>query len=184
MSDKEVLQAMTLEELWKLFPINLVPYNPLWSEWARKEIDFLCTLLYSFTPVISHIGSTAIPGIFSKPIVDILVETSDSAGWDKIEKIMGANGYILMSRKEEKMSFNKGYTLKGYAEKVFHIHFHITGNHDEIIFRDFLIENNGFANEYEKLKFSLLQKFGNNRDGYTLAKTPFINKVLMLAKMH
>lgn len=182
MNDKDVLRTMTLEVLWELFPINLVPYNSLWSEWAKREIKSLATLLSSFDPVINHIGSTAIPGIFSKPIVDILVETSDSIRWENIIDIMELNDYILMSRREGRMSFNKGYTINGYAENVFHIHFHIAGDRDEIIFRDFLIGNNSVAKEYERLKLSLLPRFRNDRDGYTMAKTEFVNKVLLRAK--
>lgn len=87
-----------------------------------------------------------------------------------------------MSVSDTRMSFNKGYTPDGYAEKVFHIHFHAVGDNDEILFRNYLTENPRIAKDYEKLKLSLLPKYKNNRDGYTEAKTGFVRRVTDLAK--
>lgn len=70
---RKELKDMTLAELWELFPIVLVAYNPDWSEWANKEIINLSALLKDYCPIINHIGSTAIPNIQAKPIIDILV---------------------------------------------------------------------------------------------------------------
>lgn len=174
---------MTLEELWLLFPIVMTTYRPQWKEWASEEIHNLSNLLSDVVPVaISHIGSTAIPGIKAKPIVDILVEMSPRADWKQVRTIMERNSYICMAESEKRMSFNKGYTSDGYAERVFHIHFHIEGDNDEIIFRDYLRGHPSVAKEYEALKSSLLPKYRNDRDGYTEAKTDFIRKITVLAK--
>ena len=72
------------------------------------------------------------------------------------------------------MSFNKGYTLDGYADKVFHVHVHAEGDNDEISFRNYLMEDSATAREYEKLECSLLPKFRTDRDGYTAAKSEFV----------
>ena len=69
-----------------------------------------------------------------------------------------------------------------YAEKVFHIHFHRTGDNDEILFRDYLISHPDSAQSYERLKTSLLPKYTNDRDGYTAAKSDFIHRILTAAK--
>ena len=95
---------------------------------------------------------------------------------------MDSNGYICMSESGSRLSFNKGYTPQGYADKVFHIHFHRIGDNDENFFRDYLIANPKIAREYEKLKLSLLPEFSNNRDGYTEAKTEFVRHVTEKAK--
>lgn len=87
-----------------------------------------------------------------------------------------------MSDKPNRMSFNKGYTPKGYAKRVFHIHLRVFGDNDEILFRDYLISHSNVAKEYEDLKIGLLSKYRNNRDGYTAAKSNFIQRVLQLAK--
>lgn len=173
----KLLKDMTLEELWELFPIVLTSHNPHWSEWARDEITILSALLKDYNPIINHIGSTAIPDIQAKPIIDILIEISSSMNWAQIRTLMENNGYICMSASEKRVSFNKGYTPKGYADRVFHIHFHRVGDNDEIMFRNYLIEHPHIAKEYEKLKLSLLPAFRNDRDGYTEAKTEFVKSI-------
>lgn len=181
-SDIDILKNMTLEELWGLFPIILVTHNPEWKVWAADEIQLLTDLLADFTPTINHIGSTAVSGIMAKPIVDILVEISGDSDWGEVKNILEKSGYICMSESVKRMSFNKGYTPAGYADKLFHIHMHTTGDNDEICFRDFLRRNPSVAKEYETLKLCLLPRYRNNRDGYTHAKTDFINRVIKSAK--
>lgn len=174
------LQDMSLEELWELFPIVLTPHNPKWVIWAKEEMRLLSDFLSSYDHIISHIGSTAIEGIQAKPIIDILVEVSTDIEWISIKGIMEANGYICMSESDNRVGFNKGYTPAGYADKVFHIHFHRIGDNDEILFRDYLIAHPEVAKEYENLKLSLLPKHKNDRDGYTDAKTDFIKRIMEL----
>ena len=70
---RKKLKDMTLSELWELFPIVLTTYNPDWSEWANEEIINLSALLKDYCPIINHIGSTAIPNIKEKDIIEILV---------------------------------------------------------------------------------------------------------------
>lgn len=173
---------MTLEELWGLFPIVLTPHDPLWAVRAREEIASLSALLVDYRPVINHIDSTTIPDIHAKPIIDILVELAPEADWLSIKTLMEDNGYLCMSATQSRVSFNKGYTPEGYADKVFHIHFHRAGDNDEILFRDYLTANPLMAKEYEMLKLSLLPAYKNNRDGYSEAKTKFVRHVIALAK--
>lgn len=172
---------MTLEELWQLFPIVLTPHQLQWKDWAREEIENLTALLSGYCPVITHIGSTAIPNIHAKPIIDILVELNADIDWGRIKEKMETAGYICMSVSDNRMSFNKGYTSTGYADKVFHIHFHRIGDNDEILFRDHLIAHPEVAEEYEKLKLSLLPKYRNDRDGYTEAKSEFVRRTIKQA---
>jgi len=176
------LEDMTLEELWELFPITITAHNPHWKLWADEEIDNLSKIMSSYSTKISHIGSTAIPYIQAKPIIDILVEVSNNFNWNTIKKLLIHTGYICMSECKNRMSFNKGYTIDGYAERVFHVHIHLPGDNDEILFRDFLIAHADVAKEYENLKLNLLPKYRNNRDGYTAAKSQFIQRVLSMSR--
>ena len=179
---------MTLKELWELFPVVLTPHQPQWKHWADDEIELLSGLLARYSPVITHIGSTAIPTICAKPIVDILVEIPrvcwcpKESGRPEIKILLENNGYICMSESETRMSFNKGYTPDGFADKVFHIHVREVGDNDEICFRDYLIANPAAAREYENLKLSLLPEFRHDRDGYTAAKSDFVKRITVLAK--
>lgn len=173
----KALKDMTLEELWELFPIVLVPHDPRWTDWAKEEIAILSDLLQEVNATITHIGSTAIPNIQSKPIIDILVEIPSDRDMMAIRRLMESSGYIWMSVSDSRMSFNKGYTPEGYAEKVFHIHIHMAGDRDEIFFRDYLISHPDAAKEYEHLKLSLLPLYKHDRDAYTAAKTDFVRAI-------
>ena len=173
---------MTLEELWALFPIVLTPHQPQWAAWAKDEMGSLSRLLQDYSPIVNHIGSTAIPEIWAKPIIDILIEIPRASDWQSVKVLLEHSGYICMSESETRMSFNKGYTPHGYDEKVFHVHVRWTGDNDELYFRDYLRANPAIAREYEALKRSFLPEYKHNRDGYTEAKSAFVEKVMKWAK--
>ncbi|MCK9155457.1 MAG: GrpB family protein [Paludibacteraceae bacterium] len=177
------LSEMTLEELWQLFPIVLTAHNPKWKEWYDDECEILHEILKNVGATkISHIGSTAINGIWAKPIVDILIETSDRQGLDSAHDALLEKGYLCMNRSDERIDFNKGYTKQGFAERVFHIHIRLAGDNDELYFRDFLNDNHAIAMEYESLKKSLWKRFEHDRDAYTNAKTEFVKRHTLAAK--
>lgn len=176
------LKEMTLEELWELFPIELVGHSPEWAAWAAEEASALERVLRVWAPVVSHVGSTAIGGIMAKPIVDLLVEVGAEQNFADVGAAIEAAGYTLMSESPGRMSFNKGYTPQGYAERVFHLHLRHRGDNDEIAFRDFLRAHADAAREYEALKLSLLPRYRNDRDGYTAAKTEFVGRIMALTR--
>lgn len=137
---KKTLDEMTLEELWTLFPILLKEYNPLYPVWYEEEArKILATVGDVFR--VSHIGSTAVEGLLSKPTVDILLELTPRADAEKAARALKGE-WTLMSESEDpwKLSFNKGYTPDGFAEKVFHLHVRRAGDWDELYFRDYLRE--------------------------------------------
>ena len=174
---------MTLEELWQLFPIFLTEPDPRWAEWYNEEEEILKSLLPAGLNFY-HIGSTAINGIWAKPIIDILIAVDDSCQMDDVAKTLQNNGYILMSANGKRISLNKGYTESGFAQKVFHLHLRLKDDIDEIYFRDYLNTHRDIAKEYEKLKLSLWKKYEHNRDAYTEAKTEFVKKYTNFAKQN
>ncbi len=175
------LSEMTLEELWALFPISLTAHKDCWAEDYREMEKYLRSGLSGIPIVrISHIGSTAIQAIWAKDIVDILVEAADNleAAAAAIEKI----GFTKMSSSEGRYSFNWGYTEEGFAQKVYHLHLRYAGDNDELYFRDYMNAHPLDAKAYEALKLDLWKKFEHDRDGYTGAKTAFIEKYTAEAK--
>lgn len=176
------LSEMTIEELWQLFPIILTEHQDVWATWYEEERELLSSLLPE-NVIINHIGSTAINGIWAKPIVDILIELPTRDEMINAEEILVTNGYICMSRNDTRISLNKGYTEKGFAQRVFHIHLRINGDNKEIAFRDLLKGNTELAKQYEKLKLELWKKYEHDRDGYTDAKTEFVEKCNQICEM-
>ena len=174
---RKELSEMTLEELWELFPIFLVAHDDRWKD-NYNEIEKTLTRLLSDQPIvrISHIGSTAIQGIWAKNIIDVMIEIPQSADMKDMAQILKQNDFIIMSSEENRISLNKGYTANGFADKVYHIHLRYAGDNDELYFRDYLNEHPDVAKEYETLKLRLWKQFEHNRDAYTDAKTDYISK--------
>ena len=147
------LTEMSLQELWRLFPIQLIPHRPEWRDWYAAEARQLQNLLRDHIQSIAHIGSTAIPGIWAKPIIDILIEVADKTALQNAAAILSAHGYLQMSASENRISLNKGYTPQGFAERVCHIHL-----------------------------LSLWKRYEHDRDGYTHAKGDFIREITARAQ--
>lgn len=171
------LSDLTLEELWELFPISLVPHSEKWKQHYDEMENFLNRSLSGY-PIhrISHIGSTAINGIRAKNIVDILIEIAEDADIKDTAKAIEQSGFTRMSTQPDRISFNYGYTKDGFAEKVFHLHLRYVGDHDELYFRDYLNEHPQIAEAYEAMKLRLWRQFEHDRDAYTTAKTAFVQK--------
>ena len=91
------LSEMPLEELWELFPVFLVPHNDKWNIFYDEMESFLkITLSQCQVERISHIGSTAISGIWAKDIVDVLIEVSKDSDIENTAKVIEKNGFIRM----------------------------------------------------------------------------------------
>ncbi len=103
------LSEMSLEELWELFPIFLVAHDGRWKN-LFHEIEKTLTKLLADQPVvrISHIGSTAIQGIWAKNIIDVMVEFPQSADMKDMARILEQNGFTIMSSGAKRISLNKG----------------------------------------------------------------------------
>ena len=177
------LEEMSLEELWQLFPIFLREHDAAWKDLYEAERLRLLSFMPEHQIVrLSHIGSTSVETIWAKPIVDILLEIPIETDMAAMRESLLQNGYLLMSESKGRMSFNKGYTPSGFAERVFHLHLRYEGDHDELYFRDYLQEHHAVAKDYEKLKLSLWKQYEHNRDAYTDSKTVFIRKYTEKAK--
>lgn len=127
-------------------------------------------------------GSTAIKGIWAKPIIDIIIAVDGANQITQCANTLQKIGYIIMSASENRISLNKGYTPNGFAKKVFHLHLRLEDDADEIYFRDYLNSHPDVAKEYEELKLQLWKEYEHNRDAYTNAKTQFVKKYTNLAK--
>lgn len=177
------LSEMSLQELWLLFPIFLTEHQDYWDDWFKEESAFLHKILPKEYGIrISHVGSTAINGIWAKPIIDILIEVPQSETMSEVKAVLIENGYICMAESQRRISFNKGYSETGFAKKVYHLHLRCFGDNNELYFRDFLNEKPMIAKEYETLKLCLWKKYEHDRDGYTEAKTAFVLEHTQRAK--
>lgn len=179
------LESLSLEALWKLFPIVLTPHQPLWKAQFKREKTYLEGVLdLSKIRWIEHIGSTAIESIYAKAIVDILLEVEKDVPLQSFLDDLKQAGYRVMSNQKERLSLNKGYTENGYAEEVFHLHMRHFSDHDELYFRDYLIDFPEDAKVYEALKHTLAKKHKHHRDHYTNEKTDYVHEITQKAKLY
>lgn len=173
------LYTLSLQELWYLFPIELIPYTPEWKTRFEEEKIRLTEIV----PVdsIYHIGSTALTNLKSKDIVDIMIQTEDKTEWSNLKNKLIEIGYRFIYENDERMHFNKGYMEWGY-DKPIHLHILTKGMDDELKFIRYLEKHPEALLQYQILKESLEIEYRYNRDGYTEAKTEFIRDILEKVK--
>jgi GrpB-like predicted nucleotidyltransferase (UPF0157 family) len=170
--------------------VNVVPYDPLWPEMFRKERDHLWSCLpHDLVKRIEHFGSTAVPGLAAKPIVDILVEVADlKETKERIAPLLEAQGYDYFWRPsagDDTPPFYAWFIKRHESGERSH-HIHMIEAHfvhwDRLLFRDYLVMHPDVAREYAKVKVDLAARHGRDRIAYTEAKTEFILSVTATAK--
>lgn len=164
--------------------VKLVPYDPSWSQEFEKEKKRLFDALGDLVVDIQHIGSTSIPGIPSKPIIDIDIGLRFAKEFPKCKGVLKSKGYYF--RDNAHKSNVRMLFAKGPEEKRTH-YIHVV-KYDgkiwkqDILFRDYLINHKKEALKYTEIKNDLARKFGGNRGKYTKNKEDFIKRVIILAK--
>ena len=88
---------MSLEELWQLFPIQLTAHNSEWFNWYAEERAKLQGILGCEVAQIDHIGSTAVPGLIAKPIIDILLQLKPDANLAQVKSQLLDDGWLVMA---------------------------------------------------------------------------------------
>ena len=161
--------------------IDLVAYDPVWPErYAMEEERLRGGLPADRVVRIAHIGSTAVPGISAKPVIDIQVEVTSLNGLlDTVVPVMQRFGYEFIWRPSigESAPYYAWFILRdGSGERSHHVHMvepEAVGQ-GRILFRDFLRNHPADARRYEELKTALASRFANDRAAYAVAKTEFI----------
>ena len=169
--------------------VAIVPHDPAWPELFRLEAEHLRACLPAdLVGRIEHFGSTAIPGLAAKPIVDMLVEVTDlEATRVRIVPVLEAQGYDYFWRPAmfDGPPFYAWFIKRNAAGVRTH-HIHMVEAHfehwDRLLFRDYLIARRALAREYEALKLHLAAAHPHDRVAYTHGKTEFVVMVTAEAK--
>lgn len=167
-------------------PVDLVPYDPDWSGLFDEEAARLRRLLPPDTlGRIEHIGSTAVPGLPAKPIVDMLVEVPDlQTVRTRIAPILERHGYEFFWRPTSPGDADMAYAwfLRRDADgrRTHHVHMVPPGSRyrDCVAFRDRLIADPAAAAAYAALKRRAAARHAGDRRAYARAKGAFIGKLL------
>ena len=142
----------------------------------------LRTALAGMDAVVEHVGSTSVPGLAAKPIIDIAVGVRGEVAIDRVIHILEPLGYIY--RRDEGANGGQLFVVDEEGQPGHRIaYIHVVTTDDPqwsryLRFRDLLRSNPGARSEYEQLKRRLAAEFPNDRIGYTAAKESFIESLL------
>jgi GrpB-like predicted nucleotidyltransferase (UPF0157 family) len=156
-------------------PVIIVPYRKSWKWKYRIEAFRLWCSIGKVTTHIRHIGSTSVPGLAAKPIVDILIGIRNLQDTPFLVRRLSRLGYHYYQEYEEGLPERRYFDRRGY-----HLHIVETDSYffrRHVAFRDYLRSHPETAAEYAALKIKLAGQFSTDREGYTNAKTEFIQSV-------
>jgi GrpB-like predicted nucleotidyltransferase (UPF0157 family) len=156
--------------------IEVHDYDPGWPAAARTAMDELTAALGERILRIEHIGSTAVPGLAAKPVIDLMAATAELGSVAAAEPVLTALGYRLI---ETGMRDRLFYRREG-EPVAYHFHVVTESSWDdrlERLLRDHLRSHPGDRAEYARLKRALAGA-GHGGDAYTRAKTPLIQRMV------
>ncbi len=172
-------------------PIGIVDYDPAWPDvFCAEEARLLRYFPDGVIVRVEHIGSTAVPGLAAKPIIDILVGVTDvTVVRDLVAPRMEAAGYDYFWRPTSGNDVGPFYPWfigrDAEGARISHVHVVEMNNieqWDRVLFRDYLRDHPEAAEEYAALKRTLADRFGDDREAYTEEKTAFISRITHCAK--
>ena len=161
--------------------MELSPYSQKWKVLYEKEAEKIKSVISDFIIDIQHIGSTAIPGMIAKPIIDIAVMISSLDKAKDLIMPLSALGYYY----DKSASSSERYFFRKDEPVQYHLSLtapNVSFWRRQILFRDYLINHPSMAKKYEELKLRMIEKDPTGRKDYLNKKSPFVKKVLELAE--
>ncbi len=159
--------------------IRIVPYDPGWPlrfESERERLAAASPLLE-----LEHIGSTAVPGMSAKPIIDCMATVTSIWSADEWVERLCENGYTTSATYNRSLGDRRWLMRHAAGRRTHHLHLVLAGSShlaDAIRFRDLLRADGRLAAAYADLKFGLAETFAADREAYTAAKTAVVADAL------
>jgi GrpB-like predicted nucleotidyltransferase (UPF0157 family) len=159
--------------------VILVPYNPDWPRRFEEERHTLAGVFAGTEASIEHIGSTAVPGLGSKPVIDVMVGVGALTDVEARIPALEATGYEYVQKHEQQLPERRYFGKPRQRPREFHLHCVVKGSDfwiKHLAFRDYLRAHPDVAAAYYELKRDLATRL--TKEEYTEAKSPFIQSVL------
>ena len=159
--------------------VELELYRPEWRQEYEAEVERLRSVLGNDSLDFEHVGSTAIPGIAAKPVIDMLAVVEDAAHAARLLPVLERHGYEY--RPNDGVP-DRAFLAKGpRTNRTHYLSLTEVGNacyRESVGFRDYLRDHPTVAAEYDRLKRELAEEYGEDRPTYTAKKEPFVLRVL------
>ncbi|SFR29494.1 GrpB domain, predicted nucleotidyltransferase, UPF0157 family [Lentzea waywayandensis] len=176
---------------WAYERAELHPHDPRWANRAATERDCLQQLLNPWlVDGIEHIGSTAVPGLSAKPIIDLMASVTDlDTVVTNASELLAAHGWVHVPPNLDNRPWRRFYVKPDATNQRREAHLHlIQAGHqrwaDQLRFRDALRSDNERAQAYEDLKRQLAKQSSHDREAYTEGKAAFVASVIGLPGPH
>jgi GrpB-like predicted nucleotidyltransferase (UPF0157 family) len=176
-------------------PIEIVPYRPEWVEEFRAHAARLREGLDDVALRIDHIGSTAVPGLPAKDVIDIQVTVTSLAPIEPIREGLARAGFVLNETIGEdhrppgeegpEEDWRKRYAREAPGQKRTHLHIRQQGRRNQryaLLFRDYLRSHPLMAEAYARLKYRIAEFHRNDRDAYVEIKDPAVDLIALPAE--
>ena len=160
--------------------VSLVPYQSRWADDFLLERNRLQKRFPAFQAV-EHIGSTAIPGMPAKPVIDILAGVASMPIAHSMSGAILAFGYTTSHAYNESLVDRKWFMRSAGGHRTHHLHVVVLGSQvwlNRLLFRDRLRASPELAEAYARLKADLADRFRHDREAYTVAKSQFVASIL------
>jgi len=158
-------------------PIALADYDPAWPTLFAREADRIRATLGSTAVLVEHAGSTSVPGLAAKPIIDIVLAVPDSADEQAYVPALEAAGYVLWAREPDWFEHRM---LKGPDTDI-NLHVFTAGASEidrMLLFRDWLRANDGDRDAYLRVKRDLAQRTWRHVQHYADAKSAIVAEIV------
>jgi GrpB-like predicted nucleotidyltransferase (UPF0157 family) len=164
--------------------VILSPYDLDWPRAFATERERLMSLFCPQFLQLEHFGSTAIPDMPAKPIIDVLAGVSSMAVADSLVEPILESGYTTSREFNDTLRDRRWFMRSFGGRRTHHLHIVVSDSRawcERLAFRDKLRSSAALAKQYAELKFELASRFKNDREAYTNAKSQFVAYVLALA---
>lgn len=158
-------------------PVRLVPHDPAWAEAFEHEAARLRSLLHGRLVEVRHVGSTAVPGLAAKPVVDMIAGLRDFGEVEPVTATLQGVGWTYLPDSAAQSPDRRWLLLHDGRARTHHLHLVRFGSRawlERIAFCEMLKSDAALRAEYEALKRHLVACFAGCREAYTAAKAPFI----------
>ncbi|RKS77459.1 GrpB-like predicted nucleotidyltransferase (UPF0157 family) [Motilibacter peucedani] len=168
--------------VWATEDVHVVPADPAWAqlgEALRTRLDVL--LAPWLTAPVEHVGSTSVPGLDAKPVLDVQAQVRDLACAEELADVLAPEGWNYVPPELDERAWRRFYVLVRDDRRAAHLHVMTAGTprwHEQVEFRDRLRADPDLRDAYATLKRHLAARHASDREAYTEGKAGFVRAVL------